>query len=44
MQVVTATAALLTERQLTADLPPVVDLDDVAADDDYLGELGNRLG
>jgi hypothetical protein len=44
MRVVTATAALLTERQLAADLPPVVDLDDVvAAYDDYLGELGDRL-
>jgi hypothetical protein len=44
MRVVAATAALLTERQLAADLPPVVDLDDVvAAYDDYLGELGGRL-
>ena len=44
LQVVTVTAALLTERQLAADLPAVVDLDDVvAAYDDYLGELSTRL-
>lgn len=39
-QVVTATAALLIRRQLAADLPEVVDLDDVAAGyEDYLDEL-----
>jgi hypothetical protein len=43
-QVVAATAAFLTRRQLAADLPDVVDLDDVlAAYDDYLEELAARL-
>lgn len=43
-QLVTATAMLLTERQLAIDLPPILDLDDVAASyDDYLDEIGKRL-
>lgn len=43
-QVVTATAAFLIRRQLAADLPEVVDLDDVAAVyDDYLDQLTKGL-
>ncbi|MEU6970581.1 hypothetical protein AB0A71_23135 [Kitasatospora aureofaciens] len=44
-QIVAETAAYLSERQQTADLPPMIDLDDVAAayGDDYLEELGRRL-
>ncbi|WP_030273826.1 hypothetical protein [Streptomyces sp. NRRL B-24484] len=45
-RIVEETAAFLTERQPTADLPPMIDLADVAAayGDDYLEELGRRLG
>jgi len=41
---VEATAAFLIERQLAADLPSTLDLDDVAAGyDTYLSELELRL-
>lgn len=43
-QVVAAAAAFLIRRQLAADLPDVVDLDDVVAVyDDYLDELAQGL-
>ncbi|MGW2376990.1 hypothetical protein [Kitasatospora sp. NPDC001683] len=44
-RIVAETAVYLSERQQTADLPPMIDLDDVAAayGDDYLEELGRRL-
>ncbi|MFD8707821.1 hypothetical protein ACFV1W_35465 [Kitasatospora sp. NPDC059648] len=44
-RIVVETAVYLSERQQTADLPPMIDLDDVAAayGDDYLAELGRRL-
>ncbi|MFJ9770738.1 hypothetical protein ACIRVF_05805 [Kitasatospora sp. NPDC101157] len=44
-RIVAETAAYLSERQQTADLPPMIDLDDVAAayGDDYLEELARRL-
>ncbi|GAA2752066.1 MULTISPECIES: hypothetical protein [Kitasatospora] len=45
-RIVAETAVFLAERQTTADLPPMIDLADVAAayGDDYLEELGRRLG
>ncbi|MER6304156.1 hypothetical protein ABT247_32050 [Kitasatospora sp. NPDC001539] len=45
-RIVAETAAFLAERQSTADLPPMIDLADVAAayGDDYLEEVGRRLG
>ena len=43
-RIVAATAAFLIERQLAADLPATLDLDDVAAGyDNYLSELELRL-
>jgi hypothetical protein len=43
-QVVAATAAFLTRHQLAADLPDLVELDDVlAVYDDYAEELTSRL-
>lgn len=43
-RIVAATAAFLIERQLAIDLPPTLDLDDVAAGyDNYLSELELRL-
>jgi hypothetical protein len=43
-RIVEATAAFLIERQLAVDLPPTLDLDDVAAGyDNYLSELELRL-
>lgn len=43
-RIVEATAVFLIERQLAVDLPPTLDLDDVAAGyDDYLSELELRL-
>jgi hypothetical protein len=43
-QVVAATAAFLTRHQLAADLPEVVEIDDVlAVYDDYAEELASRL-
>ncbi|MFC3807714.1 hypothetical protein [Terrabacter sp. MAHUQ-38] len=43
-RIVEATAAFLIERQLAADLPQALDLDDVAAAyDNYLSELERRL-
>ena len=44
LRIVEATAAFLLERQLAIDLPPTLDLDDVAAGyDSYLSELERRL-
>ncbi|GAA1113027.1 MULTISPECIES: hypothetical protein [Kitasatospora] len=45
-RIVAETAVFLAERQPTADLPPMIDLADVADayGDDYLRELGRRLG
>ena len=43
-RIVEATAGFLLDRQLAVDLPPTLDLDDVAAGyDDYLSELELRL-
>ncbi|MGF1428271.1 ATP-binding protein [Kitasatospora sp. LaBMicrA B282] len=44
-RIVAETAHFLAERQPTVDIPPMIDLDDVAAayGDDYLEELGRRL-
>lgn len=43
-EVVEESAAFLTERQPVIDLPPMVDLDDVAvAYDDYAQEITRRL-
>jgi len=43
-RLVEETAEFLVERQSVIDLPPMVDLDDVAACyDDYLEQLGQRM-
>ncbi|MEU1290010.1 hypothetical protein [Kitasatospora sp. NPDC005856] len=44
-RIVAETALFLTRRQPVIDIPPMIDLDDVAAayGDDYLDELGSRL-
>jgi hypothetical protein len=44
-RIVVETAGYLAERQPVIDIPPMIDLDDVAAayGDDYLGELSRRL-
>ncbi|MEU9045696.1 MULTISPECIES: hypothetical protein [unclassified Kitasatospora] len=43
-RLVEETAEFLAERQPVVDLPPMVDLDDVAACyDDYLEQLGQRM-
>jgi hypothetical protein len=45
LRLVAETAGYLAERQPVIDIPPMIDLDDVAAayGDDYLGELSRRL-
>ncbi|MGW3044007.1 hypothetical protein ACWC9T_29085 [Kitasatospora sp. NPDC001159] len=44
-RIVQETAVFLAERQPVIDIPPMIDLDDVAAayGDDYLQELSRRL-
>ncbi len=44
-RVVAATAAVLAERQPIVDLPPLVDIEDVAARyEDYMPDVAHRLG